>query len=171
MTTQQKIEFYLSNGFAVEVKFKNGSGKAKLFTEIEDKRFIGYWENDKSMAIIYKIDCKQITNLTPIPPKPYEFKVGERVMIFDTKQQGEIIEILDRHKKGISICEVKLDDKDHITLNSFELAPALPEDEECEVVEVTDNYTKIEYNGANFSGAEFTKPDGKKLKIKVVSPK
>ena len=46
-----------------------------------------------------------------------------------------------------------------------QLAPALPEDEECEVVEV------VSIPVAYIEDLILTKLDGKKLKIKVVSPK
>lgn len=47
-----------------------------------------------------------------------------------------------------------------------QLAPALPEEEECEVVDAT----KVVFEGyERYTGDyTFTKPDGKKLKIKVV---
>jgi hypothetical protein len=49
-----------------------------------------------------------------------------------------------------------------------QLVPALPEDEDCEVVEVIDD--EDGFITGDCTVFNFTKPDGKKLKIKVTKP-
>lgn len=154
MTTQQKIEFYLSKGFAVEVEFKEG--KDVFYFQDSDK-ISGLDTNGWMISIGKEAGFwNTITKVTPIPPKPYEFKVGERVIIVGKGYEKEIYNIIDgQYFIGEGHC-----------YDWWELAPALPEDEECEVVEVES------FNGDSYSRDirlwDFTKPDGKKLKIKVI---
>jgi hypothetical protein len=110
---------------------------------------VGDWEDWQ-----FEYNVKPIA---PIPPKPYEFKVGDRVMVFET---GKTFEVWTR----VGLDE-KYGDEFGNSYYWYELAPALPEDEECEVVEVTDDNCDIDLvkNEINV-----TKPDGKKLKIKVI---
>ena len=157
MTNKQKIEFYLSKGFAVEVEWEK-SGKVKLFDIDKFGNFVGMkkgecdgWDN---------IAVNQAVKVTPIPLKSYEFKVGDRVMVIETGKTFEVytnVGLNGKHGDGFG--------------NSYywyQLAPALPEDEACEVVEVKEwNSCEGAPQGVIW---EFTKPDGKKLKIKVVKP-
>ena len=61
--------------------------------------------------------------------------------------------------KGFAV-EVEWDDKEKAKIYHI----ALPEDEEYEVVEVIDDGIFVRENGV----FTFTKPDGKKLKIRVI---
>jgi hypothetical protein len=165
MTTQQKIEFYLNKGFACDVKFEDGK-IAKIFF-INNGYCCGNiggvntcWSGNE-----LGLSDWQKAKVTPIPPKPYEFKVGERVMVLNgvyLNQIGEINSIVRGGEYDIKIFGQET--LGRLRYRTCELAPSLPEDEECEVVEVSKlgdfRYEQNEY--------EFTKPDGKKLKIKVI---
>jgi len=160
MTNQQKIEFYLNKGFAVEVEYENGKNAVVYYATIS--HFYGFKENendfamDKDGALIEET----VTKVTPIPPKPYEFKVGERVM-------NEF------SKNSYKISEIKLP-KIYYEIGTWDywwmVFPALPEEEECEVMKVTEvNYCIMD--GELHPCYQFTKPNGKKLIIKVVIKK
>jgi len=157
MTNQQKIEWYISKGFAVRV------GVNKIFFE-SGNSFYGLNEND--VAVSFHIFDPVICNseVTPIPPKPYEFKVGERVKILTGDDKGNIRTV--QRSDGIGIYVDNNPYDDYTLYYCFNLAPALPEDEECEVVEVERCNVAGNINGVPYWN--FTKPDGKKLKIKVI---
>jgi hypothetical protein len=159
MTNQQKIEFYLSKGFVCEVEFKNGDKVILYFIEDSDwvygtKNGHGqYWTNEDLKSLKW---CN--AKLTPIPPKPYEFSVGERVLITAGCNEGKI-GIIEKQKEDYY--SVKIDGQ-LLAYWPRTLAPALPEDEECEVIEV------VKIPEFYIDELNVTKPDGKKLKIKVV---
>ena len=165
MNNQDKISWYLSKGFAVEVKADDhhlSEGYQKTIIYFCDKeRFYGL--NGFGGFDPFAFDSTyigKIKSITPIPPKPYEFKVGERVMITDGCNDGKI-GIIEKQKEDYY--SVKIDGQ-LLAYWPRTLAPALPEDDDCEVVEVveTDVYMCQGYE------MNFTKPDGKKLKIKVI---
>jgi len=157
MKTQQKIEFYLSKGFAVEVEWGECC-KAIYYFEIngdfygKDPNFNENKAYPNGGCLKWSAGNMNPTKLTPIPPKPYEFEVGDKVMVFET---GIIHKITS--KNGWNY---ELDHTDYA--NWWELAPALPEDEECEVIEV------VKIPEFYIDELNLTKPDGKKLKIKVI---
>jgi hypothetical protein len=154
MTNQQKIEFYLSKGFAVEVEWDDKE-KAKIYHIDSNGNMLAV--DNKGMANIFE-SCffASIKSITPILPNPYEFSVGERVIIVKT---GKTFEVYTR--VGL---DGKYGDGFGNSYYWYQLAPALPEDEECEVVEVIDDGIFVRENGV----FTFTKPDGKKLKIRVI---
>ena len=165
MTTQQKIEFYLSKGFAVEVEWDDKE-KAKIYHIDSNGNMLAV--DNKGMANIFE-SCffASIKSITPILPNPYEFSVGERVIIVKT---GKTFEVYTR--VGL---DGKYGDGFGNSYYWYQLAPALPEDEECEVVEVNNDIELKNCTGDlicklsdSFDHLIFTKPDGKKLKIKVV---
>ena len=164
MTTQQKISWYLDKGFAVEVEFENGD-KVKLYAQGRSKRFIGIFNGDA--GIWNEQELMGGVKVTPIPPKPYEFKVGERVML-DGGEIKTIEKVLSGKDYNYSDKMIYADGWYRTTDNDeypwYQLAPALPEDEEYEVVEVIDDGIFVRENGV----FTFTKPDGKKLKIRVI---
>lgn len=163
MTTQQKISWYLDKGFAVEVEWDDKE-KAKIY-HIDSNGNMLVVDN-KGMANIFE-SCffASIKSITPIPPKPYEFKVGEMVEVLSGKLKGRTGKIYEIFKDVCRIDLLKPNEMGELTgFYWYELAPALPEDEEYEVVEVIDDGIFVRENGV----FTFTKPDGKKLKIRVI---
>jgi len=166
MTNQQKIEFYLSKGFAVEVITKYNEKMTIYFKTC--KYFTGI-KGGSSVAVECDGDFvnNDIKSVTPIPPNPYEFSVGERVML-DGGEIKTIEKVLSGKDYNYSDKMIYADGWYRTTDNDeypwYQLAPALPEDEEYEVVEVIDDGIFVRENGV----FTFTKPDGKKLKIRVI---
>ena len=165
MTNQQKIEFYLNKGFAVEVEYENGKKAVVYYATIS--HFYGLKENendfamDKDGALI-----ETVTKVTPIPPKPYEFKEYEKVIVLIGSSKGIIGEV-DSYCDGD--VTLRIGEEKQLVKHWWELAPALPE-EECEVMKVTEvNYCIMD--GELHPCYQFTKPNGKKLIIKVVIKK
>lgn len=164
---QQKIEFYLSKGFAVEVEWDDKE-KAKIYHIDSNGNMLAV--DNKGMANIFE-SCffASIKSITPIPPKPYEFKVGERVML-DGGEIKTIEKVLSGKDYNYSDKMIYADGWYRTTDNDeypwYELAPALPEDEEYEVIEVVSMMIYREKD--TISEISAVKPDGKKLKIKVV---
>jgi hypothetical protein len=173
MTTQQKISWYLDKGFAVEVEFENGD-KVKLYAQGRSQRFIGIFNGDA--GIWNEQELMGGVKVTPIPPNPYEFSVGERVML-DGGEIKTIEKVLSGKDYNYSDKMIYADGWYRTTDNDeypwYQLAPALPEDEECEVVDVLewDACPSLQCckNKADVPIVwSFTKPDGKTLKIKVI---
>ena len=161
MTNQQKIEFYLSKGFAVEVEWDDKE-KAKIYHIDSNGNMLAV--DNKGMANIFE-SCffASIKSITPIPPKPYEFKVGEMVEVLSGKLKGRTGKIYEIFKDVCRIDLLKPNEMGELTgFYWYELAPALPEDEECEVIEV------VKIPEFYIDELNLTKPDGKKLKIRVI---
>jgi len=74
MNNQDKISWYLSKGFGGEVEWEK-SGKAKLFDS--DNLVILSRMKKENVIVGINIAVNQAIKLTPIPPKPMSFKVGE----------------------------------------------------------------------------------------------
>lgn len=164
MTNQQKIEFYLSKGFAVEVEWDDKE-KAKIYHIDSNGNMLAV--DNKGMANIFE-SCffASIKSITPIIPKPYEFKVGEMVEVLSGKLKGRTGKIYEIFKDVCRIDLLKPNEMGELTgFYWYELAPALPEDE-VEVVEVERCNVAGKLNDEYYW--IFTKPDGKKLKIRVI---
>ena len=118
MTNQQKIEFYLSKGFAVEVEWDDKE-KAKIYHIDSNGNMLAV--DNKGMANIFE-SCffASIKSITPILPNPYEFSVGERVIIVKT---GKTFEVYTR--VGL---DGKYGDGFGNSYYWYQLAPALPDD-------------------------------------------
>ena len=167
MTTQQKIEFYLKNGFAVKCNWEGyGPCESIYYFKNETGDFVGQDTENKQTAFWSKRQCDPDT-IIPIPPKPYEFNCGERVMLLDNcdslgidKEYSSQNYIIKRVKEDLGY--VIENERLMWNVNITVIAPALPEDEECEVIEVV-KIPEFYINELNL-----TKPDGKKLKIKVI---
>jgi hypothetical protein len=164
MTNQQKIEFYLKNGFAVQAdEYRFCFASMACFVGLgEDGRYVSL---DKLGQ-----EIKEIKSITPILPNPYEFSVGERVML-DGGEIKTIEKVLSGKDYNYSDKMIYADGWYRTTDNDeypwYQLAPALPEDEECEVVEAVE--IKLRRTSDNpYDEVIATKPDGKKLKIKVI---
>ena len=161
MTTQQKISWYLDKGFAVEVEWDDKE-KAKIYHIDSNGNMLAV--DNKGMANIFE-SCffASIKSITPIIPKPYEFKVGEMVEVLSGKLKGRTGKIYEIFKDVCRIDLLKPNEMGELTgFYWYELAPALPEDEECEVIEV------VKIPEFYIDELNLTKPDGKKLKIRVI---
>jgi hypothetical protein len=163
MTTQQKIEFYISKGFTVKIQWICPAIDSIIYSQSKDGKFIGK-NIDGGFERIWGGDLDLVGNITPIPPKPYEFKEKEEVIVMETGERLSVVGVCGAREYKLSNGE---------DYYFFELAPALPEDEECEVVEVVEWDACPSLHCCKDKADvpivwSFTKPDGKKLKIKVI---
>jgi hypothetical protein len=169
MTTQQKIEFYISKGFTVKIQWICPAIDSIIYSQSKDGKFIGK-NIDGGFERIWGGDLDLVGNITPIPPKPYEFKENEKAMVLTGSSKGIIGEVDSYCDGDVTLW---ISEEKQLVKHWYELAPALPEDEECEVVEVVEWDACPSLHCCKDKADvpivwSFTKPDGKKLKIKVI---